>query len=115
MLIEDDATARSLLEMFLGFEGFKIAPITPTSLDATLAEVLRVQPEVILLDVNLIQFTGYEFMHELRAAPAGAKIKVLMSSGEAVKERCLDAGADGFLPKPYMPDQLAGALRSLIS
>jgi len=34
-----------------------------------------------------------------------------MTSGMDVKERCLEAGADAFLLKPYMPDELMAKLR----
>jgi two-component system OmpR family response regulator len=115
MLIEDDVTMRSLLEMYLQLEGFDVARPDPAELESALAEVRRIQPDLILLDVNLVQFSGYELLACLHSDPALMQIKVLMSSGLDVGERCLRAGANGFLLKPYMPEQLVGAIRSLSS
>lgn len=115
LLVEDERTMVMLIGTLLKFEGFETA--TANS-HASLAEILEFiqqeQPALILLDVNLQQFSGFELLACLRNEMQLSTIKVLMTSGSDYRERCQAAGADGFLLKPYMPDELIQRIRTLI-
>ena len=71
----------------------------------------REQPALILLDVHLRQFNGFDLLYCLRQDADVKDIRVVMSSGSDFSDRCLAEGADGFILKPYMPEDLIKKLR----
>lgn len=107
MLVEDDATMQAVLRTLLEIEGYQVA-LTPTNLqmDELIQSIRDARPDVLLLDVHLRDLSGYDVVQRIRQESDIAAARVIMTSGMAVKERCLAAGADDFLLKPYMPDEL---------
>ena len=111
LLAEDDATMVSLLKTLLKMEGYQVSALDA---DADIAQaVLKTKPDILLMDVHLLRQNGLDELVKLRAAPGGESVCVLMTSGLDFKEQCLSAGANGFLQKPFMPDDLLDALRSV--
>lgn len=109
MLAEDDAAMLSLLTTLLKMEGFQT---TALGADADIvAEVTAQRPDILLMDVHLANKNGLDELKRLRAAPVGAQVRVVMASGLNVKDESLKNGADAFLMKPYMPEDLFAALR----
>ncbi len=112
MLAEDDATMLSLLKTLLKLEGFEVVALSP---DADVPAAVRNEPpDVLLLDVHLLHQSGLHILQALRAAPDTAGVRVVMSSGANVKEECMTSGANGFLLKPYMPEDLIMMLKTTI-
>jgi DNA-binding response OmpR family regulator len=113
LLAEDDVTMVSLLNTLLKMEGYEVV-----NLDANadvIAAVRSINPDVLLMDVHLFSQSGLDILRQLRASDDIGKVRVLMSSGANVREECMNHGADGFLLKPYMPDDLFNLLRQVIS
>ena len=109
MLAEDDEIMISLLKTLLKLEGFDVVALSP---DADVPAAVRAEnPDVLLLDVHLLHQSGLNILQELRKSPDTAGARVVMSSGANVKEECMQAGANGFLLKPYMPDDLISLLK----
>jgi len=67
----------------------------------------------MLLDVHIREIDGLDIVRALRQDPLLAGIRVLMTSGMELQDKCLAAGANAFIMKPYMPDELIQRLRSL--
>lgn len=112
LLAEDDATMVSLLKTLLKLEGFDAVALSG---DADVPAAVRAQnPDVLLLDVHLLHQNGLAILQELRNSPDTARVRVLMSSGANVQEECMNAGANGFLLKPYMPDDLIALLKKTL-
>lgn len=111
LLVEDDVTMVELLQTLLKMEGHRVS-----ALDAEadiVQSVLERRPDILLMDVHLLRSNGIEELTKLRAAPGGQAVRVLMISGLDFKDQCLSRGANGFLQKPFMPDELFGLLRSM--
>jgi DNA-binding response OmpR family regulator len=106
MLIEDDRTMLSLLKTLLTLEGFQVVIAGDEAVDTLLANIVKEQPDVILMDVNLRQGNGLDLLSGMRSNPEFDTIRVIMSSGMDFKDECLQKGAQGFIMKPYMPDDL---------
>jgi CheY-like chemotaxis protein len=74
----------------------------------SLMEMLRKStPHLILLDINMPEKTGYDCMVEIRKT--GYQVKVIAQTAYAMadeKRRCLDAGFDGYLAKPFTKKML---------
>jgi DNA-binding response OmpR family regulator len=112
MVVEDDAAMQSLLRTLLEIEGFQVL-VAPDrkQLEDIVQAIHDAQPDILLLDVHLRNISGLDVVRGVRADADTRGARVIMSSGMDVKERCLEAGADDFLLKPYMPDDLINKLR----
>lgn len=106
MLIEDDRTMLALLETLLQLEGFQVVTTGNEIFSDLLPKVCEESPDIILLDVNLIRGNGMNLLEAIRSDSTLDHIRVIMSSGMDYKEECLRKGAQGFILKPYMPDEL---------
>jgi DNA-binding response OmpR family regulator len=106
MLIEDDQTMVSLLTMLLNLEGYLVKTPTNNQMDGILNDVLRERPHIALVDVNLEEGNGLDLLREIRQAPTIMGTRVIMFSGLNLQEECIQAGADGFIQKPFIPDEL---------
>ena len=69
---------------------------------------------MLLLDLHLANQSGLDILDEIRETQDVRDLRVVISSGSNVKEECLRHGANGFLLKPYMPDDLIKILKQTI-
>lgn len=115
MLVEDDATMLSLLQTLLQMEGFEVSQVKTDELEAIVSEIRREKPVLALIDVHLRQISGLEIVKQIRQDIDLKDMYVLMSSGMDVGHKCLQEGADGFILKPYMPDELIGKIQGIIN
>ncbi len=112
-LAEDDQTMVHLLQTLLNIEGFEVEALDVSQ--AELLEPLRaLHPEVLLIDVNLPNHNGLDIVTQMRKEETFSGTRIIMASGMSLKEKCLEAGADAFLLKPYMPDDLISVIRQYI-
>ena len=111
MLVEDDSTMITLLSKLLQFEGFIVVPLkNDENLDTILECVRKEKPEIILLDVYLRDISGFDLLKRLRTDLTTKDIRILMSSGMDLEEQCINKGADNFIMKPYMPEDLLSSI-----
>jgi two-component system response regulator MprA len=113
LVVEDDPAVRASLERSLAFEGYTVvsAPDGVAGLEA----VATHRPDVVVLDLGLPRLDGLEVCRRLRAAGDGVPVLMLTareSTGDRV--RGLDAGADDYLPKPFVLEELFARLRALL-
>lgn len=115
MLIEDDATMNSLLSMLLQLEGFEVVQLGDENTLIDILEAVRqAEPALALIDIHLKQLSGIDLLRAIRQTADLNSMRVLMSSGIDFRDQCLDAGADNFVLKPYMPDDLVNTIRQLL-
>jgi len=115
LLIEDDKMMISLLKTLLEIEGFQAGEYNGQE-QATLEETInREKPDLILLDVHLRRINGFDILQKIRADQRFRGIRILMTSGMDLRAKCLESGADGFLLKPYMPDDLIRIIQNELS
>lgn len=113
VLIEDDETMRTLLGELLRMEGYQVVSmdsIEPE--DTVLTQLIDQKPDVVFLDVNMNGRDTFAFLRKLRSKKEG--IRVLMSSGMPLETESINVGADGFLMKPFMPNELLTKLHHLL-
>jgi DNA-binding response OmpR family regulator len=106
MLVEDDATMLSLLQTLLQMEGYQVVSMKDDSMDGILSTVRQEGPDLALIDVHLREINGLDVLRNIREDTSLAKTRVVMSSGMECRRECLNYGADEFILKPYMPDDL---------
>jgi len=115
LLIEDDDPQRIIAEFALRAAGHEV--VVAADGRAGLEEARKNVPDLIVCDVMMPGMDGYEVVTTLRADPALAVVPVLMLTGMSGREhmrRGMTAGADDYLTKPYMPEELAEAVRALL-
>ena len=111
LLIEDDATMRLLLKTLLELENYDVI-LTPTNDEEFLLKsVYDSKPDALLLDVHLKGISGIDILTKLRSDSTLNSLVIIMTSGMDMTDVCLRNHADGFLLKPYMPDDLLKILR----
>lgn len=109
MLAEDDHTMVTLLTTLLGMEGYQVVAL---SVNEDIFEAVREGcPDVLLMDVHLPHTNGLDVLDQLRGNDETEDLKVVMSSGLDLGLECKNHGADDFLLKPYMPDDLLNILK----
>lgn len=114
-LIDDDQTMTLLLKTILGLEGYEVLSLGDTGQCDQMLGVLRQElPALALIDVNLQAIDGFDLLDDIRQDPALDSMRVIMSSGMDFQEKSLQVGADGFLLKPYMPDDLLETIKKLL-
>jgi DNA-binding response OmpR family regulator len=116
LLVEDDRTMLSLLNTLLRFEGFDAVPLEhQEDLNTVMSFVRQENPALIILDINLRRFSGFDLLRLLKADPALKGIRVIMASGIDLRERCLGEGADSFILKPFMFDELIREIQRILN
>jgi DNA-binding response OmpR family regulator len=115
MLVEDDRTMRAILKTLLELERFTVAAWNGQAGADILAQIRAENPDVLLLDVHLRSASGLDILRQVRTDNEIGGMRVLMTSGMDLKDQCLEAGADAFLLKPYMPDELIQLIRAQVS
>ena len=109
LLAEDDKTMVSLLKTLLTMEGFEVLGLD-VSADVP-AAVQREDPDALFMDVHLGEQSGIEILETIRKNKDLADLRVIMTSGLDVREECIRLGANAFLLKPFMPDDLLKLLK----
>jgi DNA-binding response OmpR family regulator len=110
LVIDDEAPIRLLCRVNLEAEGMEVleAADGPSGLDT--ARTAR--PDVILLDVMMPGLDGVEVCRRVRAD--GTKVLMLTARDDAdVEQASKDAGADGFLAKPFSSVELLDKVEQL--
>lgn len=106
-IVEDDKTMLSLLQTLMEFEGFQVVQIDRLDkLEDVIETLRREKADLLLLDVYLESYDGLELLQALRAEEIFRSTRILACSGRDVSRECYREGADGFILKPYMPQEL---------
>lgn len=115
LIIDDDPDIRELVGGLLQRVGFD--PLLAADGESGLEQAALHRPDAVILDVLLPGIDGIEVLRRLRADPALRQTRVLMLSvrGEAGQRVAgLDGGADDYLPKPFVVEELAARLKALL-
>jgi two-component system cell cycle response regulator DivK len=115
LIVDDNLDAREMYGMYLQHEGFRWAEavnghdaITQTQLE---------KPSLILMDATMPRMDGWEAVRILKQDALTKDIPLIMLTAHAFQEhrdRAVEVGADGFLAKPVLPDQLAAEIRRVL-
>jgi two-component system cell cycle response regulator DivK len=100
LVVEDSLDNMKLFRALLGLNGHEV---TGVSGGAELLETIgRIDPELVLMDIQLPGKDGFTLLGEIRASPHAA-IRVLALTANAMsgdRERAMQAGFDGYITKP---------------
>jgi DNA-binding response OmpR family regulator len=110
VLVEDDARLARLTAQYL--ESHRVEVTLVERGDLATAEVLRVRPDAVLLDLMLPGADGDEVCRQLRRHVDVPIIMVTARTDEADRVRSLEGGADDYVPKPFSSRELLARIRA---
>ena len=116
LYVEDDPSSAMLVKRVLEAEGFEVT-IAEDGI-AALEIAQRVQPDLVLMDINISGLDGYEVTTRLRSIEMLQEVPIVALTAATLKgdrERALIAGCDGYIPKPIDVDRLPEQVRSYLS
>jgi len=112
LVVDDDPTVREVVVAYLQQAGHETleAPDGPNAIVAA-----RAEPDLVVLDVMLPGFDGFEVCRRLRAERPALPIVMLTALGEEEDRIAgLDHGADDYLSKPFSPRELVLRVASVL-
>lgn len=116
LYIEDNPHNMRLVRKMLKMGGYDVIEAMTGGDGIQTAE--REQPNLILLDINLPDMDGIEVCGKLRGSDTTAWIPVVALTANAMhgdRERFLESGMDGYLPKPITRNELLNTVRQFIA
>jgi two-component system, cell cycle response regulator DivK len=116
VLIADDTfDTRELYEVYLTGQGFVVQTVTDG--EAAIEVAVAIVPDVIVMDVSMPRLDGVAATRQLKQDPRTRDIPVVIWTAyphKAIQRGALEAGADAFMVKPCLPEELESHLRGLI-
>ncbi|MBI4488273.1 MAG: response regulator [Deltaproteobacteria bacterium] len=116
LIVEDHADTAELIQRQLQQIGYPTSLVAINGPDA-LQKVHEGHPDLILLDISLPGMSGFEVAGKLKADPFTSSIPILAVTAKAMpgdREKCLQSGCDGYLAKPFLPQQLKAEIEKLL-
>src|SRR5262249_4612673 len=113
LMVEDDSATAQSIELMLKAEGFNVYQ---TDLGQEGGELAKLYDyDIILLDLNLPDMSGYQVLRTLRVSRIKTPILILTGLGGIdEKVRGLDFGADDYMTKPFHKDELIARIHALV-
>ena len=115
LVIDDDEMVRESVRACLEHEGFQVAVVEEV---AKVWDAIRaVEPDLVIMDMYMPETDGRVILREMKKNPDTAKIPVVFLTGstEAVDVYTgLDAGAVEYFAKPFVGEDLAAKIRTIL-
>jgi excisionase family DNA binding protein len=115
LIVDDDARIREFVRVNLEMEGYSVREAA--SAEEGLAALDEESPDLILLDVMMPEVDGWEMLRRVQERHGVGSIPVIMFSGKVDEQDLKGAaqrGAQGFIGKPFNPQQLIESTKQLL-
>ena len=115
LIIEDNEANLELMVYLL--EAFGHEPIEATTGEAGLESLKQSLPDLVLCDLQLPEMDGYEVAKYLKTTPALKNIPLVAVTAFAMvgdQEKVLNAGFNGYIPKPITPETFVGQVENFL-
>ncbi len=115
LVVDDSWTELSIIAAPLYASGFQV--LTAVDGDEAIEKALATKPSCIILDVVLPKQSGFQVCRKLRATDVCHTTPIiLLSSKNTPQDRHwgIQQGANIYLTKPFVPDELVASIRSLL-
>jgi PAS domain S-box-containing protein len=113
LLAEDDPVTREVAMRLLEGAGHRVTAVVDG--EAAVTAVAAQKFSLVLMDLEMPGIGGLEALRRLRTLGAGVPVLALTAhAGPGLRERLLAAGMCGYLPKPFRPAELLGAVTAAL-
>jgi CheY-like chemotaxis protein len=109
LVVDDEAPLRELLRQQLSAEGYTVK-VAKDGRDA-IAQVKKQLPDLVLLDVNMPEMSGFDVAAVLKHNPQSMSIPIIMLSVSEEQQRGYRIGVDRYLIKPISTQELINEVR----
>jgi CheY-like chemotaxis protein len=116
LIAEDERDIRDLVAFTLRFAGYEV--FAASNGEEAVEMALKVNPDLILMDVRMPRMTGYEACKVIKADADLKDIPVVFLSAKGQEteiQQGLEAGAEKYLLKPFAPDQLTAQVKEILA
>ena len=119
LYVDDEPDIREVATMSLGLDPeIEVRDVSSGSDALTTLENREFAPDIVLLDVMMPGMDGPTTLKKLREIPEGESLPVIFMTARAQtfeRNRLLELGAIGVIPKPFDPMTLASQLRAILA
>ncbi|MEG4395346.1 ATP-binding protein [Microcoleus sp. BROC3] len=122
LVVEDQPFNQMLISEVMELEGYGVEILTngKAMVDRILAasKAPQLLPDLILMDIQLPDVDGFELMRRVKADPVWESVPMIAVTAMAMpgdRDRCLEAGASGYLSKPLDLNLTIATVRSFLS
>lgn len=116
LLADDDPLLGELVQYKLEGSGHRVDIVGDG--EAAMAAIAHQQPDLLILDSMMPAMSGHEVLQQLKASPDTAAIPIIMLTARKGQENvvsALQAGADDYVTKPFMPDEFLARVRTVLA
>lgn len=118
LIVDDSSVMRKIVERALRQAGLESLLVMEAGSGIDGLEVLQSkQVDLILSDINMPAMDGLEFLRQIRATQLAPQVPIVMITTESSEEhvkQAIQAGAMGYIRKPFTPDQVKQRVLPLI-
>jgi two-component system chemotaxis response regulator CheY len=118
LIVDDSTVMRKIVERSLRQAGLDLKEVYEAASGIEGIEVLRSHSvDLILSDINMPSMDGLEFLKQIRAQNLADGVPVVMITTESSEEhvkQAIEAGAQGYIRKPFTPDQVKERVLPLV-
>lgn len=115
IMVEDDRIVSAMVEHLLIRQGFAVTLVADGGLASSMIDTIE-PPDLILLDVMLPFVDGFELISQIRKKAGWELVPVIMLTSKTQERsvvRALEAGADDYIVKPFLPQELIARVKRL--
>jgi two-component system, OmpR family, response regulator YxdJ len=110
MIVEDDYKIASLLQSHIERYGYRV--VLTTDFERVMEQFHHIQPDLVLLDVNLPSYDGYYWCRQIRNHSICPVLFISARAGEMDQIMALENGADDYITKPFDYGVVMAKIRS---
>ena len=115
LIVDDSEDTRRIYSEYLNFRGFWTVTAPDGEVSIPMAHNLK--PDVIVMDLAMPRLDGVGAIRRLKQSPSTSRIPVILLTGHAmraIQQGAMEAGAEVFLTKPCLPEDLEDNVRRVI-
>jgi len=115
LIVEDNPVHTRLIEMTLRAKNYTL--LKATNGEEALDIAIRERPDLILMDLNLPEMTGFEVTKKLRENPTFSHTPIIAITAYAMRgdrERVIESGCDAYLTKPIDTHELPKVIAEML-
>ncbi|MDX9714971.1 MAG: response regulator [Dissulfurispiraceae bacterium] len=115
LIVDDSASMRQLVTFTLKDAGYDV--IAAVNGKDALSKLGGAKIDMVVTDLNMPEMDGIEFIKAFRGTPGNKFVPIVMlttESQESKKQQGKEAGASGWLVKPFVPDQLKDVIKRFV-
>jgi CheY-like chemotaxis protein len=116
LIVDDYDDNREMYSSYLEYAGLRVAEAANGK--EALSQTTALMPDLIVMDLSLPGIDGWQATRAIKADPRTQHILVLALTGHALEgasQGAKDAGCDGFLTKPCLPEDLCREIQRMLS